>query len=324
MTFQNRNHALIGRYGVWVGSRNAEVQLFDEHGNQVNQDFRKTWWVDTNVGVDSSNYGHTSARPFLTLANVGTQVTAGNIEPGDRVKVRGNINELWTPPVGAVGITIEGEAGNPQHADTHPLNLEKYATTWKIGSLGNSPLLTLRYPGWTFKNILFAAHASNYAVKLERNAIEDATEQDASHARFINCRFASGAGGISDTGGTYNVKIYDCTFQALTTACILGVGNIGVGQLGWELIGNKFLNFTNGVKIAGHECIIEDNKFTDGGTPNTTFVLNTNNGGGRDNFVVKNYFQTADANYGTPDLVGCATDVWRNDLIDATAKTGTP
>lgn len=319
----NRNHPLSGRHGLWVGDRANEVQLYDETGNPVSQDFRKTWWVDTNVGVDSANYGISSNKPYLTMAKIGTEITAGNVEPGDRVKVRGNINELFTPPNGAVGITIEGEAGNPQHADTHPYQLNKYATTWKIGSLGNSPLITLRYPGWTFKNILFASHASNYAVRLERTAEDALTptlEQDASHARFINCRFASGAGGISDTGGCFNVKVLGCHFQALTTACILGVGNIGVGQLAWDIIGNRFNNFTNGVKIAAHECLITGNYFTDGGTPNTTFVLNTNNGAGRDNFVVDNYFQTLTANFNTPDIVGCATDVWaRNVSFDATA-----
>jgi hypothetical protein len=324
MSLNDRNSGLAGGKGVYAGTYRNPIQLYDASGNPVSEMFRKTWWVDTNVGVDGVNYGGSSNKPWLTMDRAFDQMEAGNVEPGDRVKFRGNINEQLTSRVGSPGITIEGEAGNPQHADTHPLYLNKYAATWKIGSLGNNPLLILRNPGWTFKNILFAAHASNYAVRLERTADEDATEQDASHARFINCRFASGGGGISDTGGTFNVKIYDCHFQALTTACILGVGNIGVGQLGWHIIGNHFNNFTNGVKIAGHECIIRDNYFTDGGTPNTTFVLNTNNGGGRDNFVVKNYFQTLDTNYSTPDLVGCATDVWKNQLIDATDKIGTP
>ncbi len=108
--------------------------------------------------------------------------------------------------------------------------------------------------------------------------------------------------------------------MALTTACILGVGNIGVGQLAWKIRNNHFNNFTNGVKIAAHECIIEGNKFTDGGTPNTTYVLNTSNGAGRDNFIVGNWFQTATANFNTPDIVGNSTDVWAaNGSIDSTA-----
>lgn len=315
----NRNHGLVGRHGLFVGPREREVQLYDEFGRATNQEFRKNWFVDTNVGQDRVNYGHSGSKPFLTMDKAFDEMTAGNIEPGDRIIFRGNINEQLTTPLGTPGITIRGEAGNPQHADTHPLNLNKYAATWKIGSLGNNPLLILKNPGWTFENILFVAHSSNYAVRMDRTAIEDATEEDASHARFFNCRFASGGGGISDVGGTFNVKIYNCHFQALTTACILGVGNVGAGQLGWELIGNHFNNFTNGVKIAAHECIVRDNYFTDGGTPNTTFVLNMSNGAGRDNFVVENWFQTATANFNSPDVVGNATDVWYNHCLDTQA-----
>ena len=46
---------------------------------------------------------------------------------------------------------------------------------------------------------------------------------------------------------------------------------------------NVFDGFTNGIKIAGFGCRIKGNTFTDGGTPNTTVVVNTNNGGGADN-----------------------------------------
>ena len=192
--------------------------------------------------------------------------------------------------------------------------------TWKSAGTA-SALLTLRNPAVSFHNILFVAHASHPAVLMERNATETAAgEHDASHAGFYGCRFASGGYGINDTGGCFNVGIYNCWFQALTGFCILGVGNIGVGQLQWHIRNNHFNNFTNGIKIAAHECVIEGNYFTDGGTPNTTVVLNTNNGGGRDNFVVKNFFQTATANFNTPDVVGTTTDVWAvNASIDSTA-----
>lgn len=319
MTSVGRNAGLHGRYGLWVGPRNREVQLYDESGRPVNQEFRKTWWVDTNVGRDAINQGHSSSKPFLTMDKAFDEMTAGNVEPGDRIKFRGNINEQLTTPTGCPDITIEGAEGTPRHADTHPLNGQLSGSTWKIGSLSNNPLLIIRNPGWQFKNFLVAAHASNYAFRLERTGDEDATEQDASHAKFLGVRFASGGGGISDTGGCFNVEVAGCKFQALTTACILGVGNIGAGQLMWHILGNHFNNFTNGVKIAGHECVITENFFTDGGTPNTTFVLNTNNGAGRDNFVVRNYFQTLTANFNTPDIVGCATDVWLNHSIDAAA-----
>jgi hypothetical protein len=314
-----RNSGLIGQHGLWVGKRSAEIQLFDAAGNPVSQNYGRTWWIDTNVGNDNTGDG-TVARPWDTMGKAFDRITAGDIVSGDTIKFRGNINEVLTVPLGAADITIEGCGNRPRHADTHPLNGELSAATWKIGALGNTPLLTLRNPGWRLKNILFAAHASNYALKLQRTGDEDATEEDPSHLEVIGCRFASGGGGINDVGGTFNIGLYGNHFQALTTACILGVGNIGVGQLAWEIIGNHFNNFTNGVKIAAHECIIRDNYFTDGGTPGTTFVLNTSNGGGRDNFVVHNVFQGTTANFNTPDIVGNATDVWAMNIsIDSTA-----
>lgn len=276
--------------------------------------YGRSWFVDTNSGIAGAD-ARTPSTPEKTMGAVFLRM-----EAGARIYFRGNINEQLTSPIGVPDVTIIGAGTRPRHADTHPLNGQISGSTWKIGSLGNAPLLILRNPGWRIVNVLFAAHASNYALRLDRTGVEDATEQDASHLEVIGCRFASGGGGISDVGGCFDVGLYDNWFQALTTACILGVGNIGVGQLMWHIRNNHFNNFTNGVKIAAHECIIEGNFFTDGGTPNTTFVLNTANGAGRDNFIFRNVFQTATANFNTPDIVGNATDVWAmNASIDSTA-----
>lgn len=280
----------------------------------------KTYYVDTNANGLSNNgqpLGTSWGSAFETMDEAFDVIASG-----DTIEFVGNVNEKLITPTGVADVTIRGVGNTPRHADTHPLNGELAASTWKIGSLSSGALLTVRCPGWKFENFLVAAHASNYAFILERNAIEDDTEIDASHATFERIRFASGAGGISDTGGCFNVTVKDCWFQALTTACILGVGNIGVGQLMWHIKDNHFNNFTNGVKIAAHECVITRNYFTDGGTPNTTFVLNTSNGAGRDNFVVDNWFQGTTANFNTPDIVGNATDVWYNHALD-TAAAGT-
>ena len=272
-----------------------------------------TYFVDTNTGSDN-NTGKSWGRAFLTMDAAFDAITAG-----DRIYFVGNVNEKLVTPLGAPNVTVIGATTRPRHADTHPLNGELSGATWKIGSLSDGPLCTVRTPGWRFENILFAAHASNYALHLDRTAVEDATEEDASHLAVVGCRFASGAGGINDTDGMFNVLIDSNYFEALTSACILGVGNVGVGQLQWKIVNNDFTGFTNGVKIAAHRCRIQNNTFTDGGTPNTTFVLNTSNGGGQDNFIVGNYFQTTTANFNTPDIVGNATDVWFNNSIDATS-----
>jgi hypothetical protein len=282
--------------------------------------------VDPNIAA--SGDGSTWTTAFKTMAEAFAAIASG-----DTILVRGNVREQLTTPVGVADVTIMGVGTRPRHADTHPLNGEKATATWKLPASGgtNNPLLIIRNPGWRIENILFAAHSTNYALRLERTADEDETEQDASHLQVIRCRFASGAGGISDTGGCFNVQVKDCWFQGLTAACILGVGNIGTGQVMWHIEGNHFNNFTNGVKIEAIECVIKGNFFTDGGNPGTTFVLNTNGQAtnGRDNFVVDNYFQTATANFNEPDIVGCATDVWNNTSIDGTAnmigrEVGTP
>jgi hypothetical protein len=272
-----------------------------------------TYYVNPNSGSDTAT-GKSWAAAFATMAKAFTVIASG-----DTIAFVGNIREQLTTPTGAADVTIIGAGNRPRHADTHPLNGEKSAATWKLPADGgtNAPLLKIRNPGWRIENILFAAHASNYALLLERTADEDATEQDASHAEIVGCRFASGAGGINDTGGCYGVLVEGCRFLALTSFCILGVGNIGVGQSEWVIRNNRFSGFTNGIKIAAHGCEILENRFTDGGTPNTTVVLNISNGAGENNHVVNNVFQTATANFNTPDVVGNATDVWWNLSIDA-------
>jgi hypothetical protein len=272
-----------------------------------------TYYVDTNTGSDA-NSGKSWASAFATMGEAFDHITAG-----DKIYFVGNVTENLITPLGTPNVTLVGATTRPRHADTHPLNGELSGATWKTDAATNSPLLTVRAPGWRIQNILWAAHASNYAIKLVRTGIEDATEEDGSHAEILDNRFASGGGGISDTGGCINVKVEDNVFDALTVACILGVGNIGVGQSNWYIRNNHFAGFTNGVKIAAFGCWVRDNIFEDGGTPNTTFVLNMSNGGGGRNFVVDNYFQGTTANFNTPDVVGNATDVWYNTALDSTA-----
>lgn len=277
----------------------------------------RDWFVHGNNGNNGVHRNNNSPdEPFLTMAKA-----FAVMGPGDIIHFKGNISEHLETPNGVQDGTIVGWGNRPRHADTHPGNGERSSATWKSAGT-NSPLLTVNCSAWKFENFLVAAHASNAGFLLARNAIETAAEEiDGSHATFRGLRFASGGYGIRDTGGTFNVLVENNVFGAVTEA-ILGVGNIGVGQLQWHILNNHFNNMTNGVKIAAHECRIEGNCFTDGGTPNTTYVLNTNNGGGRDNFVIGNYFQTTTAQFNTPDVVGCATDVWVNYAFD-TASAGT-
>lgn len=275
------------------------------------------WFVDATGGGDG-NDGHSWESPLLTMA-----AAFARLQSGDRISFVGKVREQLTTPVQVFDVTIIGAGNRPRHADAAPDPVGgASAATWTTPASGatNAPLVKVLQQGWRFENILFAGPSNNACIQLYRDAGAADAERDASHAEIIGCRFASGQEGISDTGGCYGALVQGCRFNALTGFCILGVGNIGVGQSEWTITDNHFYGFTNGVKIAAFGCRVRGNTFTDGGTPNTTVVLNTNNGGGADNLIVDNYFQTATANFNTPDVVGTATDVWNNTSIDGTAS----
>ena len=279
-----------------------------------------TWYVHATNGSDGDT-GKTWDSAFLTM-----QQAFDNLSSGDTIIFAGKIKEQLTTPVQVFDVTIIGSGNRPRHADDAPTPVGgKTSATWTYPTspTAATPLLKVMQQGWRFVNILWAgvttANDGNACVQLYRDAEADDAERDASHAEFIDCRFASGYHGIRDTGGCYGVLVKGNRFSALEGYCILGVGNIGQGQTQWVIEDNHFSGFTNGAKIAAFECRIKGNTFSDGGTPNTTVVLNTNNGGGANNFVIDNAFQTATANFNTPDVVGTSTDVWFNISIDATS-----
>lgn len=278
----------------------------------------KTWYVDATNGNSSDTDGNTWDTAFATM-----QQAFNKLASGDRILFVGKIREQLTTPAFVFDVSVIGMGNRPRHADASPVGGNLAASTWTTPASGatTSALCRVQQQGWAFVNILFAGPSDHACVELYRT-IEDANERDAGHLSFIGCRFASGYNGISDIGGCVNVFVKNCRFEALTNFCILGVGNIGVGQSDWLIEDNVFDAFTNGIKIAAFGCVIKGNTFSDGGTPNTTVVLNTSNGGGSDNHIVWNTFQTATANFDTPDIVGNSTDVWINSAIN-TAAAGT-
>jgi len=275
-----------------------------------------TWFVDAFSGNSSATDGDTWDTAFATMAQAFAKLSSG-----DRIFFKGKIQEQLVTPVQVFDVAIIGIANRPRHADASPVGGNIGANTWTIPASPTAaePLCRVLQQGWAFVNILFAGPSDDAAVELYRDAGAGNAERDAGHASFINCRFASGSGGINDVGGCVNVLVQGCRFEALTGYCIQGVGNIGVGQSDWLIQDNVFDGFTNGIKIAAFGCVLQNNKFTDGGTPATTFVLNISNGGGQDNQIVLNFFQTTTANFNSPDVVGNATDVWVNYSFNAAA-----
>lgn len=283
------------------------------------------YYVDANVGLDT-NDGRSWGSSFLTMGKAFTSIASG-----DTIVFRGKIKEQLTTPVNVFDVTVIGAGNRPHHADSTPTGGQLAANTWTIpASPTTAPLVKVIQQGWRFMNILFAGptavNAANSSITLFRDAGAGDLERDASHAEIIGCRFASGYQHILDTGGCYGVKVADNRFVSHALWAILGVGNIGVGQSNWEIINNDFdsnaVATSNHVKIAGFACRITQNSFDDGGAPNTTVVLNTNNGGGDNNRVWENIFQTTDANWNSPDIVGAATDVWNQNYDFSAVQIG--
>jgi len=307
---------LPGAAGIGVlGSQvllNVDGNLIPLSGIEPNG---AVYYVDPNVG-DDENDGRSWATAFDTMA-----AAFAVLDSGDTIVFRGKVREQLTTPVQIFDVTIIGAGNRPRHADSSPAGGEEAANTWTTPASGatTAPLCKVLQQGWRFVNILFAGPTDHACVQLYRDAGSGNDERDAAHAEFIGCRFASGYDGISDTGGCPDVLVQNCRFEALTHFSILGVGNIGVGQSDWKIVDNTFDGMSNGIKIAAFGCRIQNNTFTDGETPATTVVLNTNNGGGADNFIVYNFFQTTTANFNDPDVVGCTGDVWFNVSIDATS-----
>lgn len=276
----------------------------------------KIWYVDATGGNSSATDGNTWDSAFATMAQAFTK-----IHSGDTILFTGKVLEQVTAPVQIFDVKIIGIGNRPRHADSAPAGGNLATAQWgtPASPVAATPLIKVLQQGWLFYNILFSGPTDAACIQLYRDAGSGNDERDASHCSVIACRFASGFYAIHDPGGCFNVLVKDNVFQALTDACIIGVGNIGQGQTQWQIVNNQFTGFTNGVKIAAFQCLIQNNSFTDGGTPNTTFVLNVSNGGGGDNIIVLNFFQTATANFNTPDVVGNATDVWTNYSINAAA-----
>jgi hypothetical protein len=103
----------------------------------------------------------------------------------------------------------------------------------------------VRGRGWKFVNILFDCPVDAAAVKLERNALSDVSEYDASHASFINCRFDSGLIGIENAGGCGFVTVEDCKFYRMSgsgSAAIKCTSTAVAVPLNWIIKDNVFSN----------------------------------------------------------------------------------
>lgn len=282
----------------------------------------RTWYVDasaTGGGSDTANDGRSWSKPYLTMAKAFTRIRSGDI-----IRFAGKIREQLTSPVAVFDVTIIGSGNRPRHADADPATSDYAANTWTTPASGatTAPLLIVLQQGWRFVNILFAGPSDHSCVQLRRSHLTT-VEEDASHAEFWNCRFASGQDGIEQSGGSGHVGIYRCFFTSLTGVAIKHTTGAGTGfPIRYEIVGNRFNSCPSIMTaVAAFDYRIQENSFMFAAGP--TLVFNFT--GGARNVVVRNDFNIAAADFDPSGTVtgSGATDVWSNTLTDA-IETGLP
>lgn len=276
------------------------------------------YYVDAHGGSDS-NDGTSWDVPLLTM-----EAAFDKLSSGDTIFFHGKVQEQLTTPVEVFDVTIVGVGNRPRHIDGTPKAGSHSASMWTTTAVedADAPLVKVLQQGWRFVNILFVGPSAAECVQLFRDNGDGDAERDAGHAEFHNCRFASGQDGIAFKDGCGFVGIYGCFFQNMTGFAIKDLGT-AYGYHHWcEMIGNRFLDNANVLKMVCKGWVIRNNSFVN----TTTEVLDTDNGDAEAgyNVVVGNYFNIA-ANDFDPagKVVGNGTDVWSNTLKDA-IETGTP
>ena len=311
------------RYSVY-NSDGDVVPVFDEDGTiysqgaAINVGQGDTWYVDATDGLDT-NAGKSWDNAFLTMSKAFTSCGSG-----DKIYFHGKVTEQLTTPAEVFDVTVVGAGNRPRHIDGTVKAGSTSAAMWTESAASPAtPLCIVQQQGWRFVNILFAGPADAACIQLLRDAGSGDDERDGSHAEFINCRFASGLHAIEQSGGCGHVGIYNCFITSMTGYAIKNTTGAGIGYpIRWELIGNRFLDNANVLKMACQNWVVKDNSFIENGTE----VFDTDDGDAAagENIIVNNYFNIASASFNpTGNVVGNADDVWSNYLTD-TIETGIP
>lgn len=311
--FDNLNHLPSSTIDDTSPTNSYKFLMTDENSQIHTVPFNSlgtTYYVNGWDGANT-NDGLSWDTAFKTMAKAFTVIGSN-----DTIYLTGRITETLTAPLGVYDVTIIGTTNVPRQSTNNGVQAG-YSAYWKYSAETATACLELIEQGWTIKNIVFEPYSTGTGIQLTR--AEDAVHPDPSHALITNCRFVTGANGIVDSGGCFNLRIINNVFQAQTGHAIKNIAGAGIACPSyWQVLDNKFLGFTNGFAVELVHSVIKGNYFTDGGTPNNTTVLNIYGSGtaGGNNFVVDNYFQTATANFNTPDIIGNSTDVWNNTSID--------
>lgn len=270
------------------------------------------WFVDPQNGGDTAD-GRDPASPLATVAEALDKASSG-----DTIYVVGNITEEVTGSNLLEDITIVGVANRPRHAD-HARDIDTYPTyagvsgaAWRQAAshAASTPLLKIRGQGWRVENILFVPPSDAAAIELERNALSNVSEYDASHFSAKGCRFAGGQSGIEDDGGCFNVHIEECTFHGSTNA-IKTLNTAVAVPLAWVVEKCRFFNNTNHIVVSATDWVIKLCTFGRFTTDSINLTLVAGNDAGElANVVTQNLLSGTYSNAGGYRDGGGTTDEW--------------
>lgn len=299
--------------------RDLEVNSLSINGHRAEFDRPgQDFYLAIDGGSDSYG-GHSWNLPLATMSAVFALLNSG-----DTIHFVGKVREQLVTPLQVFDVTIRGEGNRPRHADDAPVPTGGQATsTWTTPASGstNTPLLKVMQQGWRLENFVMAGHATNACVLLFRDGGAGDLERDASHFESVGMRYASGRDGIEQSGGCYNVGIYESTFHDLTGYAIKHTAGAGINDpYRWQIKRNRFAGCGNWMGVwNAHQFEIHDNVIAE----ITTLLLNTSGGSGH-NSILRNAFDIAAVDFDpVGNVVGHATDVWSNTLKDA-IETGLP
>lgn len=313
-------------YRSWRGTSNFDritSRRFELDGVEVNSTPGRHLYLNPDSGSDG--YGtSTRAKPYATMAKVLTE-----LESGDTIHFWGKLQEQVVAPVQVFDVRVIGEGNRPRHADAAPVALGGIAAnTWTtpVSPTAATPLIKVMQQGWEFHKILFAGPTDAASVLLFRDGGAGNLERDGSHAQFFNCRFASGASAIEQSGGCGHVGLYECFFTSLTAAALKHTGGAGIGYpIRWEAWHNRFASCPSIMTaVAAFDYSFQGNSFMFATAPTLVFDFT---GGARNNMggIERNTYNIAAVDFDPAGHVtgSGATDVWSSALTDA-IETGLP
>lgn len=298
--------------GFWRTTR-------EENRRAILQDYgviNKVWYLFPQGGGPRGS--------FTTFASL-----APNLRTRDLIYISGVLREQATAPLGVRDVTILGAANSPRQATSGGVPTGGGAS-WlaPLVPVATTPLLTLREQGWTIINVQFAPVASSACIRFAR--AETAAIPDASHGKVIDCYFVGGGAlgiGIEDVGGCSNIVIEGNRFQLLLDTAIKGISTGIAVPLGWQIVGNRFQQNLNDVKMSLSYGMVSENHFMTAGAGATNKVVSTTfvAAQGGNNHVTQNVFtNVAAAIANATGYTGAASDVWAENFCTDAVDYGVP